>query len=88
MAETVHEATAAVGETPAISRLCLCEQYVRVTEGAALTAARWLGRATTRGYAGQQDQKKPEPAPRSIFATERADPGFLKYLENIRAQTA
>ncbi len=25
--------------------LCLCEQYVRVTEGAALTAARWLGRA-------------------------------------------
>ena len=24
--------------------LCLCEQYVRVTESAALTAARWLGR--------------------------------------------
>ena len=25
--------------------LCLCEQYARVTEGAALVAARWLGRA-------------------------------------------
>ena len=44
MAETAHEApTAAATETS--SRLCLCEQYVRVTEGAALTAARWLGRA-------------------------------------------
>ena len=44
MAETVHE-TAAARETPPVSRLCLCEQYVRVTEGAALTAARWLGRS-------------------------------------------
>jgi fructose-1,6-bisphosphatase II len=44
MAETVQEATSAE-EQPAGSRLCLCEQYVRVTEGAALTAARWLGRA-------------------------------------------
>jgi fructose-1,6-bisphosphatase II len=47
MAETVEEAAEVAGakETPATSRLCLCEQYVRVTEGAALTAARWLGRA-------------------------------------------
>jgi fructose-1,6-bisphosphatase II len=48
MADTVEDAVeAAEAETapsPA-SRLCLCEQYVRVTEGAALTAARWLGRA-------------------------------------------
>jgi len=44
MAETVEEVVAAEGGTDAPS-LCLCEQYVRVTEGAALTAARWLGRA-------------------------------------------
>jgi fructose-1,6-bisphosphatase II len=44
MAETVEE-TVAADATAAPSRLCLCEQYVRVTEGAALTAARWLGRA-------------------------------------------
>jgi fructose-1,6-bisphosphatase II len=44
MAETVEErVTSSDGAVP--SRLCLCEQYVRVTEGAALTAARWLGRA-------------------------------------------
>jgi fructose-1,6-bisphosphatase II len=41
------EKPAAPVETPRPSTagLCLCEQYVRVTEGAALTAARWLGRA-------------------------------------------
>jgi fructose-1,6-bisphosphatase II len=46
MAETVEERAAetSAGSAP-VSRLCLCEQYVRVTEGAALTAARWLGRA-------------------------------------------
>jgi fructose-1,6-bisphosphatase II len=44
MAETVEEAVAAEPETRAAG-LCLCEQYARVTEGAALTAARWLGRA-------------------------------------------
>jgi fructose-1,6-bisphosphatase II len=44
MAETVEERITSDG-TPPPSRLCLCEQYVRVTEGAALTAARWLGRA-------------------------------------------
>ena len=32
-------------QPPSRRALCLCEQYVRVTEGAALTAARWLGRA-------------------------------------------
>ena len=45
MAETVEETV--VGEEDAGVRrptLCLCEQYGRVTEGAALTAARWLGR--------------------------------------------
>jgi fructose-1,6-bisphosphatase II len=44
MAETVDEVVEVAQEQPA-SRLCLCEQYVRVTEGGALTAARWLGRA-------------------------------------------
>ena len=44
MAEAV-EAAVEAEPTPAVSRLCLCEQYVRVTEGAALTAARWLGRS-------------------------------------------
>src|SRR2546427_419161 len=44
MAETIEE-TVAAEETPSTAPLCLCEQYVRVTEGAALTAARWLGRA-------------------------------------------
>jgi fructose-1,6-bisphosphatase II len=44
MAETVEETVAAEGRAPT-TLLCLCEQYVRVTEGAALTAARWLGRA-------------------------------------------
>src|SRR5262249_12080268 len=48
MAETVQETVEAVeGASP--SRLCLCEQYVRVTERAALTAARWLGRADQEG---------------------------------------
>ena len=44
MAETVEESAAVEhgGSRPA---LCICEQYVRVTDGAALTAARWLGRA-------------------------------------------
>jgi fructose-1,6-bisphosphatase II len=48
MAETVQETDVAEtqAEPPA---LCLCEQYVRVTEGAALTAARWLGRADQEG---------------------------------------
>jgi fructose-1,6-bisphosphatase II len=45
MAETVSEPVATAVEPTAVSPLCLCEQYVRVTEGAALTAARWLGRA-------------------------------------------
>src|SRR5215471_8015995 len=50
MAETVRETSAAAAESQApVSRLCLCEQYVRVTEGAALTAARWLGRADQEG---------------------------------------
>ena len=45
MAETVEEAVEGVEVQAPVSRLCLCEQYVRVTEGAALTGARWLGRA-------------------------------------------
>jgi fructose-1,6-bisphosphatase II len=52
MAETVQEAVAAE-EGVAATRLCLCEQYVRVTEGPALTAARWLGRADQE--AGERD---------------------------------
>jgi fructose-1,6-bisphosphatase II len=44
MAETVEEAVA-TEEGGRAAGLCLCEQYARVTEGAALTAARWLGRA-------------------------------------------
>jgi fructose-1,6-bisphosphatase/sedoheptulose 1,7-bisphosphatase-like protein len=44
MAETIEE-TAAASAQPVRPTLCSCEQYVRVTEGAALTAARWLGRA-------------------------------------------
>ena len=46
MAETVEAAVERGRGGPAPApRLCLCEQYVRVTEGAALIAARWLGRA-------------------------------------------
>ena len=45
MAETVEETVASEegASLRAVTR-CLCEQYARVTEGAALTAARWLGR--------------------------------------------
>ena len=43
MADAV-ELTTATEDPSGRSALCLCEQYVRVTEGAALTAARWLGR--------------------------------------------
>jgi fructose-1,6-bisphosphatase II len=43
MADAV-ELTRATEDPSGRSALCLCEQYVRVTEGAALTAARWLGR--------------------------------------------
>src|SRR5262249_52614663 len=50
MAETVEEAAVETADAAApASRLCLCEQYVRATEGAALTAARWLGRADQEG---------------------------------------
>jgi fructose-1,6-bisphosphatase II len=46
MAKAVQEPTPAAVETePSRSALCLCEQYVRVTERAALAGARWLGRA-------------------------------------------
>ncbi len=48
MAQTVKEERAAE-ERPTEDGLCLCEQYVRVTEGAALVAARWLGRADQEG---------------------------------------
>lgn len=44
MAKTV-EKTLTADEQTGRPVLCICEQYVRVTEGAALTAARWLGRA-------------------------------------------
>jgi fructose-1,6-bisphosphatase II len=43
MAETVDETTQ-VAEEAGRSALCLCEQYARVTERAALAGARWLGR--------------------------------------------
>jgi fructose-1,6-bisphosphatase II len=45
MAEAVQETVEGAETQAQVSPLCLCEQYVRVTEGAALTAARWLGRA-------------------------------------------
>src|SRR4051812_14984460 len=45
MAETVEEAANLAEQQSPTPGLCLCEQYVRVTEGGALTAARWLGRA-------------------------------------------
>ena len=45
MAETIEETVETAAAPNPVSRLCLCEQYVRVTEGAAITAARWLGRA-------------------------------------------
>ncbi|HEX9142521.1 MAG TPA: class II fructose-bisphosphatase [Gaiellaceae bacterium] len=46
MAKAVEEPSAAAEPQKAPrSSLCLCEQYARVTEGAALVAARWLGRA-------------------------------------------
>ena len=46
MAKAVEEPSAAAEPQKAPrTSLCLCEQYARVTEGAALTAARWLGRA-------------------------------------------
>jgi fructose-1,6-bisphosphatase II len=44
MTETVED-VAATEEAASRPALCICEQSVRVTEGAALTAARWLGRA-------------------------------------------
>jgi fructose-1,6-bisphosphatase II len=44
MAETIEETTQA-SELPSQTSLCLCEQYARVTERAALAGARWLGRA-------------------------------------------
>jgi fructose-1,6-bisphosphatase II len=44
MAETIEERTDAADEAGR-AKLCLCEQYARVTERAALAGARWLGRA-------------------------------------------
>jgi fructose-1,6-bisphosphatase II len=63
MAETVEE-TKQVAQEPSRAPLCLCEQYARVTERAALAGARWLGRddqhaaeeaATTGMRAGLDD---------------------------------
>jgi fructose-1,6-bisphosphatase II len=48
MAKAVQEPTptpAEVEAEPSRAALCLCEQYARVTERAALAGARWLGRA-------------------------------------------
>ena len=45
MAKAVEKPAPVEESRPSTAGLCLCEQYVRVTEGAALTAARWLGRA-------------------------------------------
>src|SRR5213083_339744 len=45
MAETIDAAVNLTEQQPPATALCLCEQYVRVTEVGALTAARWLGRA-------------------------------------------
>ena len=44
MAETVEELVESL-EQAEPARPCLCESYARATEGAALAAARWLGRA-------------------------------------------
>jgi fructose-1,6-bisphosphatase II len=44
MAEMIEETTQIAEETGRAT-LCLCEQYARVTERAALAGARWLGRA-------------------------------------------
>src|SRR2546430_7041343 len=52
MAETVDEAVDLAEVQPPTTGLCLCEQYVRVTEGGALTAARWLGRADQEAAEG------------------------------------
>src|SRR6267142_5697477 len=52
MAETVDEAVDLAEVQPRTTGLCLCEQYVRVTEGGALTAARWLGRADQEAAEG------------------------------------
>src|SRR2546426_3649251 len=52
MAETVDEAVNLAEQQPPATALCLCEQYVRVTEGGALTAARWLGRADQEAAEG------------------------------------
>src|SRR6266516_1765655 len=52
MAETVDEAVTLPEVQPPTTALCLCEQYVRVTEGGALTAARWLGRADQHAAEG------------------------------------
>src|SRR6267142_6773895 len=49
MAETFDEVVSLAEVQPLATALCLCEQYVRVTEGGALTAARWLGRADQDG---------------------------------------
>src|SRR5256885_8903414 len=52
MAETVDEAVDLAEVQPPTTGFCLCEQCVRVTEGGALTAARWLGRADQEAAEG------------------------------------
>ena len=48
MAETIEAALEAEAAAPR-QGLCLCENYARVTEAAALAGARWLGRADEAG---------------------------------------
>src|SRR5919108_3331761 len=48
MAETIQIAVQAETAAPR-QGLCLCENYARVTEAAALAGARWLGRADEAG---------------------------------------
>ena len=69
MAETVEETAVetAAAATP-VSRLCLCEQYVRVTEGAAVPllqrfAPTYLGPKADFPPASMRDMNATRPRP-------------------------
>jgi fructose-1,6-bisphosphatase II len=68
MAEIVQEEVSETATEPVRQTLCLCENYARVTERAALAGARWLGRADDE--AADRDSAKAMQAALADFPIE------------------
>jgi fructose-1,6-bisphosphatase II len=73
-----------------VGQLCLCEGFARVTEGAALASARWLGRADQAAaqeaaVSGMQHALEQMPIEGSIVLGAAEDSGTLTTGERVGA---